>query len=250
MSKLSDISIFVTDLDSTLFLPDTTDPPEEFFSLLDSQFPVDCGWIVATGRSFEQVREFSESWPLLPEVIISRERFIHVYRGDDFEPDTRWNEKLRLQTEKVDRDWKKLLPELLRRLKEVGLEPESEHGHLIFESEAEAIKAENFLKQMIDEGHQPLRNRVHLTLAPEEVGKGRCLKRLEQTFSIEKSDVICIGDSANDIDMLDGRYGYLSAAVANAEPIAQKAVKSNNGILLKKPAGHGILELMKRRLED
>jgi|GEM_PF-5968907 len=147
MTRLADISVFVTDLDSTLFLPDTTDPPWEFFYLLDSQLLEDCRWIVATGRSFEQVRKFSENWPQRPGTIISRERFIHFNRGDRFEADEEWNSRLRRRTQEVDSDWKELLPKLLRCLNKAELEPDNEHGHLIFASEAEAIEAEEFLKK-------------------------------------------------------------------------------------------------------
>jgi len=61
--------------------------------------------------------------------------------------------------------------------------------------------------------------------------------------------VFCVGDSVNDLDMLDGRYGFHSGTVATAEEEIKEAIESNRGIIAQHPGGRGPVECLKKLLE-
>jgi hydroxymethylpyrimidine pyrophosphatase-like HAD family hydrolase len=53
---------------------------------------------------------------------------------------------------------------------------------------------------------------------------------------------MAIGDSINDLDMLNGEHGFFPVAVANAEIEVKEAVKKAGGMVTKSPASDGVAE--------
>ncbi len=54
-----------------------------------------------------------------------------------------------------------------------------------------------------------------IEIVPKSINKGKAVERLAQKYNIKREEVICIGDSANDIPMLE--YAGLGVAVDNAD---------------------------------
>lgn len=81
---------------------------------------------------------------------------------------------------------------------------------------------------------------IFLELTGPDVGKGKALRRVAEMVGIDRSQIVAIGDSMNDIDML--QWAGTGVAVANAEAeilkIAQVTVASNEE--------HGVCECIEK----
>lgn len=248
--KLSKVDIFVTDLDGTLFLPDTEDIPAEFFEKIENWREEGKLWIVATGRPDDRLREFIEDWEQVPDFYIVEERYIFSTDSEDeVIPFSDWNQQLQEATRRVEDKFKRLVKPLLDWIDEDNMEVEIENFNFIFEEENQARRGAEILADFLPPPYKPLRNRVHLSVAPREVGKGRCLEEIIDRIGRSHHQLLCLGDSANDLDMLDGRYGYLSETVANAEKKIKEAVKKNDGRITRGEGGTGPVETLGRLLE-
>lgn len=240
------VTVIVTDLDNTLFEMDVESPPEQFFEKIKDWRKNDREWVVATGRSPEQTEEFISSWPEKPSHFIARERYIYRVDAEETVPWAEWNQRLREKTEKIETERDIWLPRIEDWLAREKFEAELTESYLQFESEAGARQAEQKLANILPDDRKTIRNRFYLGVVPEETGKGRCLKQLANHQGWTAEEIVCVGDSANDLDMLDGRYGFRSAAVANAEPRIKEVVADNDGILLDASLGQGVVELLDR----
>lgn len=76
----------------------------------------------------------------------------------------------------------------------------------------------------------------------EGVSKAAALSVLAAHLGIERKDVMAIGDSLNDLDML--AWAGLSACVGNARP----EVASIAEVRAEKPFGEGVLEILKKTI--
>ena len=248
-NNLDKIEVFVTDLDGTLFLPGTEEIPPEFFELITQWQKEGRAWIVATGRPDERLREFLTEWERLPDYYIVEERYIYsVNSKEEVVPFKNWNERLRKATRRAEKKHADLVAPVVKWIEAEGIDVKKEGTVFIFSEEAEARRAAQLLSDSLPEGYKPLRNRVHLTVAPRQIGKGCCLEEIAARSGYNYSSIFCVGDSANDLDMLDGRYGYLSGTVANAEKIAKEVVKNNGGFISAGEGGSGPVEFLEKLL--
>ena len=83
---------------------------------------------------------------------------------------------------------------------------------------------------------------VHIAL--ETAGKGRTLVRAAETRGLAPNEVLAIGDSGNDLDMLDGKLGLLPATVGNAEDSIKDAVHRAGGFVATREATWGVEEIL------
>lgn len=77
-------------------------------------------------------------------------------------------------------------------------------------------------------------------------GKGNAVKSLANYWHISPFEVLCIGDSSNDISMLDGRHGFRAATVSNADDEVKKLVLGVRGDIASKPNGSGVAEIINK----
>lgn len=77
---------------------------------------------------------------------------------------------------------------------------------------------------------------IHLT--PIDAGKAYALKYIMEKLGLSKDEVIGVGDSILDYDFM--KEAGLSVAVANAD----EELKKNVAIVLSKPSGEGVAELV------
>lgn len=133
---------------------------------------------------------------------------------------------------------------------------------LDFESREEAVMAHDFIKKELAGISLPIRvvrsiwyagNRdswlpvynIGLTVSKS---KGVILKKIQDVLGISPHEVLAMGDSDNDRDMLDGRFGFRSATTSNADEDIKEAVIGNNGYVATRPFGEGVAEALERIL--
>lgn len=88
------------------------------------------------------------------------------------------------------------------------------------------------------------RNQTLVQICDASVDKGRSLLRLAGDLHVPSDEVLAIGDSENDCSMLDGRYGFQAATVANAAPEATAAVERCGGVISNLAMGAGVVEIL------
>jgi hydroxymethylpyrimidine pyrophosphatase-like HAD family hydrolase len=89
----------------------------------------------------------------------------------------------------------------------------------------------------------PVRNSRLLSLRHPLSRKGFALAHLVEHLGLLMSQAVAVGDSLNDLTMLDGSCGNLTAAVPNADPLVLAATQAAGGILLEEPATLGVASL-------
>ena len=89
---------------------------------------------------------------------------------------------------------------------------------------------------------------AHVVLATG--GKGNTLLHAASQRGLAPGHVLAIGDSLNDLQMLDGRLGMHSGAVGNADPVVQQAVRAAGGIVATQRAGAGVGEILRHYGQD
>ncbi len=214
-----------------------------------------------TGRPFdfithllaeERVQPARSGWP---RAIITDERAIYIWENDAFQPDTEWN----LKTEKMERDnfarinagvkalLESSLPDIDPLLRRTGEETEILRGYveLRFSSVETAQKGQEFLQRWLARHELPfyaVRNVKGVSIRHCHTGKGITLDRLCHRLGVENRQVLAVGDSLNDLSMLDGKYGYRAAAPGNADPEVKKVVAAIDGHVSSASFGTGVAE--------
>lgn len=63
---------------------------------------------------------------------------------------------------------------------------------------------------------------------------------------VAPGQVLAVGDSQNDADMLDGKLGFQAATVANADPEIAKVVEAAGDYLARSPRSLGVAEIVRK----
>jgi len=256
------IKLFAFDFDGTV-LENGVIPPE-VRDLLTAF--VDRGGILATatGRPRGTIEEILRNSGILeddlhPHYLISVDRLIHVRRGDGYAPLPGWNEVLEPR-------WSRLLDVLQDRMDELerrmtihgltfqrfiaGREEALELGFIswAFETVDEAMRAEELLDQWVEEIPDAAagRNGRLSGLGLMDTGKGYSLERIRAEEGLSPEEVLAVGDSQNDLSMLDGRFGFRAATPANGEDIVKEAVRRNGGYVASQPVARGTCEILEK----
>ncbi|KYH42370.1 MAG: hypothetical protein AYL33_002960 [Candidatus Bathyarchaeota archaeon B63] len=192
-----------------------------------------------------------------PHFIISDEQEIYFLMNSRYEPYERYNYEMRRAWLRVWPEARKMVKAELKRLSAAGipvrlefsdLEVERQRGKitLLFERIDDAKAEESYLKTLFPPNGPLTCNRRFsaVQILHSRAGKGNTLKALSEYLNVSPSRILCVGDSAHDISMLDGRYGFLSATTSNAEEEVKEAVRSCGGYVASKPCGEGVLEIL------
>ncbi|MFN3422963.1 MAG: HAD family hydrolase, partial [Armatimonadota bacterium] len=148
--------------------------------------------------------------------------------------------------------------EWLQVLKDDGLPPtrwvlDTRAGwfSLVYETLEKAKEAEKLLKRLAASYPELTVNRnfVFVGFIPANGTKGKAVRFLAEVLNIPTERVMTIGDSVNDLDMLNGEYGFFPVAVANAEPEIKDVVLRAGGIVTTQPASDGVAEAIEWALE-
>jgi hypothetical protein len=223
---------------------------------------------IATGRTMREVvlelevhgLKFGEP---IPHFVIPLEKYCYkIVNGRPMEDEAmaRWNKE---RWEEAKRAIEEIvLPranEWLRVLKDADLPPtrwvlDTRAGwfSLVYDTLEKAREAEKLLQSLVAP-HPELtvnRNFVFVGFIPRNGTKGKAVRFLAETLGIPAKRVMTIGDSINDLDMLNGEHGFFPVAVANAEPEIKDAVLKAGGIVTTQPASDGVAEAIEWALEQ
>jgi HAD superfamily hydrolase (TIGR01484 family) len=192
-----------------------------------------------------------------PHFLIANEYEIYVLDGQKYEPLIKHNESIRKAWFEILPVAKSIIESELRRLTREGIfvkrnipgEDIYQRGmiDLWFHNIQDAIAEEAFLNSLILEHSIPLicnRNFQLVQLLHARAGKGNTLKVAADYFKISPSNVLAIGDSSNDLSMLDGKLGFQPATVANADESIKRIVTTRGGYVASKPYGAGVIEIV------
>ncbi|CAG7627344.1 HAD family hydrolase [Paenibacillus allorhizosphaerae] len=225
---------------------------------------------IATGRDLpfilellerEKVNPVVESWP---QVIVSEERCIHYLNdGMVYVPDAEWNDKI-LQAERSRFDAilqgvNELLAGELAAIdpsaSRVMGEVEQRRGfvEIRFGSADAARSSEAVLSAWLRSHKLPytaVRNVAGIAIRHASAGKGPVLLEVCRKLGIAPPELLAIGDSCNDLSMLDGRLGFAAAVPGNAESEVKAAVQAIGGYIANGRFGEGVAEAVNRALTD
>lgn len=242
--------IIATDLDGTL-LVNASLHPDVIKEM--KKFVQKGGFVVfVTGRSLKSLNRlfkkcnFSPKEYSFPHAVILEEKFIYLLRNGDFKPVKEWNDRKKDETAimikhiKRNKIYKKLTK---MAVKELGAK---KHHYLSLEFASEEMA--KLFQQMLSialweqsDMVNIIRNRNIVNLNPVGAGKGKALMYLINMLGIDPSQVLTIGDSHNDIEML---RLFPSATVSNAEEEVKSTVLQRNGYIAKNAEGKGVIEIL------
>lgn len=222
---------------------------------------------IATGRTLREIALEIETHGLkfgnpVPHFVIPLEKYCYrIVNGQAVEDEemARWNkerwEEARCVIEEI------ILPranEVLTLLKDRGLSPvrwvlDTRAGwfSLVYETVEKAKEVEKIFEQLAAPFPELTVNRnfVFVGFIPRNGTKGKALSFLTKVLGIQPERVMAIGDSINDLDMLNGEHGFFPVAVANAEPEVKETVQKVGGMVTSKPASDGVAEAIEWALK-
>lgn len=244
------------DFDGTLHVPYETPPvPYEFFEVLRAlrRDHAIC-WGINTGRDLPlAVEGFQESgFPFLPDWLVAREREIYYPNASGgWSPNHEWNHHGDKQLHALFRDARPVLDAVRRMIEEytgaewISMDGEPAGAIARTEEEMDWI-AEKMLPLVADEprlGWQ--RNSIYLRFGHREFHKGTCLREVARHYDLGAPRCFAIGDSHNDLEMLDPAYARMVACPANAVAEVKQQVAEHGGYVAEARHGTGVIEALR-----
>ncbi len=244
------------DFDGTLHNP-AADPPVSpaLFSLLQELRDThQAAWGINTGRALPHVLEgLAEShFPSPPDFIIAREREIFTASADGtWQADDEWNLRCERDIAQLLRDSEDLMKEIRHLVQErtgaAWIEQLGEPAGIIARTEEEMAWIVGQIEARVPPasalGWQ--RNSIYLRFGDLAFQKGSSLARVAQRFGIAPSGIFAIGDSHNDLEMLDHSVAAMIACPANAVPEITAHVTAQGGYRCAQPYSEGAVEALR-----
>lgn len=235
------------DFDGTLHHPADEPPvPTDFFDLVrELRDAHGALWCVNTGRSLPQMIEgFVESrFAFLPDWVVARER--EIYQPNPFGrmiPHKAWNNRCEKEMRKLFKKCSRFLKtarhQILEHTGAEWIEMAGEPAGIIARSDEEMDWiTERLLMLEPPEQLGWQRNSIYLRFGHRGYQKGSSLAEIAQLCGLDAAACFAIGDSFNDLEMLDPQHAGFIACPANAVEKVRMRVSANGGYL--SPMGHG-----------
>lgn len=216
---------------------------------------------IVTGRNFEgfpqTFNEVGGTWgDPFPGFLIALDSYLYEKNAQgEFQADEEENKKVQQRILQRVQEMLPYFPDCLKRLQENEIPIRSwaiggEHG-LTVETDT-FLSAQKALELM--EGKIPgalcARNYHLFHITPLGEGKGASVLRYAQKLGLRPDEVLAIGDSLNDLTMLDGTLGFHSACVANADERVKAAVTRNQGMVSQFRASRGTADCILHFLRE
>ena len=242
-----------TDFDGTLTTEDPTAPlaPGFFAWLQSARKKGDVSWVVATGRSWEGLREalLHHHAPLFPEWIVTVEREIHRVQDREAHPVEAWNRTCTEVHEALFGRHGAILERIEREVgshEDVTVIPDVGAIGLVVETPAAIAHAEKLVQEILKDRPDILtvRNGPYFRFAHADYHKGSCLAHVQQLLDLRADSTFIAGDNLNDLSMLTRRYGHYLACPSNSHEDVLTQVKKEGGYLARTAGGTGIAEAL------
>ncbi|MEI6654908.1 MAG: HAD hydrolase family protein [Verrucomicrobiota bacterium] len=249
-------TVLAFDFDGTLHDPAGQQPvPAGFFQLIQ-QLRRDqaMAWGINTGRSLPHLVDgFAESrFPILPDWVVAREREIYFHSpGGRWLPHDAWNRSCEQQIHGLFKRLRRLL-DSIRHLVEQStgaqwLAMDGEPAGIISRTEEEMEWIVGKLAVLTRD--EPLlgwqRNSVYLRFGHRDFQKGSSLSAVARHYSLGPANCFAIGDSHNDLEMLDPRHAQMAACPGNALAEVKEHVTSSGGYVAQAVHGAGVIEALR-----
>lgn len=243
------------DFDGTLHDPASDPPvPGEFFqrlAWLDEVHGI--AWGINTGRSLEHLEEGmrDSDFAFSPDWVVTREREIHMRDEDGFwHPHFEWNENCDREIEELFSSHQLLLDRIRREVGEQTgaqwLSMEGEPAGVIAQTEEEiewiVSRVVEYLDPDSDLSWQ--RNSIYLRFGHKRYQKGSSMAEIARWFGLGPGQCFAIGDSHNDVEMLDAVHAGMAACPANAIELIKQQVRARGGLVTKAAHGEGVMEAL------
>ena len=88
------------------------------------------------------------------------------------------------------------------------------------------------------------RNSIYLRFGHREFQKGSSLSHLVAHYSLSVERCFAIGDSHNDLEMLDPAHASMIACPANAVAAVKSKIHAHSGLITQAVHGHGSIQAL------
>lgn len=222
------------------------------------------GWVgLVSGRDVWPMRDILSVAGIrwgepFPNYFIRRENYLYALDNGAWTADAEWNRSIMDRTKRFCMEHAGEVPDWLRMLEGEGFAAKNwnlfaDFGlEIHFETEKMAAGAMETLQDVLRNREEITlhRNRMMLNMVPAGTGKGAALAHAAERFGLEASQALAFGDSQNDLSMLDGRHGFLSGTVSNADEQVKRRVLANGGYVASERASRGVYEVLLRYAQD
>mgnify|MGYP000058561255 FL=1 len=249
------------DFDGTLVDPDE-DPAvsADFFELMKEMRSAhkSC-WGINTGRSLMQAVQglIDARFPILPDYIIAREREIYLpNKFGRWVGNEDWNKRCEREHHKLFRQCRKVLKGLKQWVEDEtaavwGIQKEEPAGIVASTaSEMDMIvrKIDGEIESKTSLSYQ--RNGIYLRFSHKHFHKGTAMLEVARLMGLSKQHAFAVGDSHNDLDMLDPEMAEMLACPANACPEVKLQVARVGGYVATRKASRGVVDALRAHFAD
>lgn len=210
---------------------------------------------LVTGRELADIKAILKANHFVgdyPHTIISEGRFIHHLIGGEYLPDTEWNLDRERDLAGLRRSIGRMSFEFAARVKERVTPVDELVGdgiiYLAFGTDEEAEEARLILEGLTlpYELAKIIRNKRFVGLTCRTGLKGNSLLRAARYFGFRSDEILAVGDSHNDEDMLDEEKGFKVATTSNADSMIKELVLARGGYVASNAVGEGVVEILSR----
>ncbi|MBM3862368.1 MAG: hypothetical protein FJ385_00220 [Verrucomicrobia bacterium] len=249
------------DFDGTLHDPASDPPvPSAFFDkirrLRESHRIV---WGINTGRTMEHLLEgFAESaFPFLPDWVVACEREVHLPDVDGrWREHESWNQRCRREIATLFERASGLLARIRRDIEqrtgaewfELSHDPACIVARTIEEMDWIVGHITQIAAEAPDLGWQ--RSSIYLRFGHREFQKGSSLGEVARIHGLDAAACFAMGDSHNDLEMLDAAHAAMAACPANAVADIIAKVESGGGLVTRQAHGDGVVEALRHYFPD
>ncbi len=242
-----------TDFDGTLAGENPDEPlaPEFFRWLSTSRKVSEVSWVVATGRSWESLREalLTHEAPVMPDWIVTVEREIHQVKEGQAHSLEAWNKCCTETHQALFGRHGALLERIEREIgstDEVTVIPDAGAIGLIAGSKESIQRTDALVNEIIREHPEisTVRNGPYFRFAHVDYHKGSCLAEIQKLLDLPSSSTFIAGDNLNDLPMLQRKFGHFLACPSNSVTEVITQVKKEGGYIASQEAGSGIAEAL------
>ncbi len=249
-------AILSFDFDGTLHDPASDPPlPEAFFEVIrELRTERHVLWGINTGRSLEHMLEgIRESrFPFLPDWVVAREREIHhPHPAGRWVPHLPWNQRCEREIHGLFKRLRGLLDRIRRDIEHhtgaQWLAMDGEPAGLVSRTEEEMEWIVSHITPMV--AGEPLlawqRNSIYLRFGHRDFQKGTSLGEIARMHHLPAARCFAMGDSHNDMEMLDTAHTGMAACPANSVPEVVALVTARGGLVTRGIHGEGVIEALR-----